>query len=211
MAFCHSAPPHPHAPCMPYPHTSSLQQSGLLLGWGQGASTPFAFNKEPGSSLGKWTALSTWGISVPKNMPALVKTRCRKASSSTSAGLVSSVLALAKTPFMLNSHSRWELSLTSSKGRKLFVSFSKSCQMNKALQERLSREHPDSSVSPQGTGFGEARPPGCSFHGFQYSPRGGAVRSSAPRFRERDIDLGQVTAPQRSPSLAKFSCLIYSS
>ena len=66
---------------MPYPHTSRLQQSGLLLGWGQGASTPFAFNKEPGSSLGRWTALSTRGISVPKNMPVLVKTRCRKASS----------------------------------------------------------------------------------------------------------------------------------
>ena len=112
-----------HVLCMPYPHPSSLQQLRLLLGWGHGASTPFAFIKEPGSSLGRWTALSTWGISVPKNMPVLVKTRCRKASSATSAGLVSSVLALAKTPFTLNSYSWWELSLTSSKGRKLFVKF----------------------------------------------------------------------------------------
>lgn len=121
MAFYTQPHPNPHAQCMPYPHTSSLQQSGLLLGWGQGASTPFAFNKEPGSSLGRWTALSTWGISVPKNMPGLVKTHRRNASYSTSAGLVSSVLALAKTPFMLDSHSWWELSLTSSKGRNEFL------------------------------------------------------------------------------------------
>lgn len=203
--------PTPMLYACPTPIPPVCCSQGCCLAGGHGASTPFAFNKEPGSSLGRWTALSTWGISVPKNMPAFVKTRCRKASSSTSAGLVSSVLALAKTPFMLNSYSWWELSLTSSKGRKLLVSFSKSCQMNKALQERLSGEHPDSSVSPQGTGFGEARPSGCSFRGFQCSPRGGAVRRSAPRFRERDIDLGQVTTLQCSPSLAKFSCLIYSS
>lgn len=146
--------PTPMLYACPTPIPPVCCSQGCCLAGGHGASTPFAFNKEPGSSLGRWTALSTWGISVPKNMPALVKNRCRKASSSTSAGLVSSVLALAKTPFMLNSYSWWELSLTSSKGRKLLVSFSKSCQMNKALQERLSGEHPDSSVSPQGTGFG---------------------------------------------------------
>lgn len=49
----------------------------VFLFWKDWAyTTPFAFSKEAESFLGRWIALSTWDISVPKNMPTLCLPVC---------------------------------------------------------------------------------------------------------------------------------------
>lgn len=70
--------PTPMLYACPTPIPPVCCSQGCCLAGGQGTSTPFASNKEPGSSLGRWTALSTWGISVPKNMPCACQNPLQK-------------------------------------------------------------------------------------------------------------------------------------